>query len=45
MKGATAYEFQWGRVCFRFCHLMGGHWKWYTFWPRIKIWVAPKEDI
>ena len=37
MKGCTSYEFQIGKFYFRFCHLMGGKWKWYTFFRRIQI--------
>jgi len=33
-KSAIGYEWQFGRWYGRFCTLMGGNWKWYTFWDR-----------
>lgn len=34
MKGATAYEWQIGKFYGGFVFLMGGEWKWYTFFKR-----------
>ena len=33
-KGATSYELQIGKFYVKFCYLMGGNWKWYTFFNR-----------
>lgn len=43
MKGATAYEYQWGRVYLRVVHLWGGHWNW-MFWRRFSLRIVPKES-
>ena len=42
-KGATAYELQIGRLCVWFCFLMGGNYKWYSFFKRIEIQITDKE--
>lgn len=36
-KGATSYELQIGVFWIKFCFLMGGHWKWHTFFSRFKL--------
>lgn len=43
-KGATAYEFQIGRLYGRFVHLMGGGWKWYTLLGRMSLGWEAKEE-
>lgn len=42
-KGATAYEFQIGRLVIMVTHLRGAYWKW-KFWRRLRIELAPKEE-
>lgn len=42
MRGATAYEWQWGRVHFRIVHLRGGYWNW-KFWRRFRISLTNKD--
>lgn len=42
MRGATAYEFQVGRVVLRWCHLSGEHWRWKP-WRRVTVQLEPKE--
>lgn len=39
MHGATAWEWQWGRVCMRIVHLRGAYWRWRP-WRRVRLWVA-----
>lgn len=36
MRGATAYEWQWGRLGLRICHLCGRFWAWRP-WRRFKF--------
>lgn len=44
LKGATAYEFQFGEHVFRVCHLLGGYWTWWAFWRRFSYKRFPKDD-
>lgn len=39
-KGATAYEFQIGRLVIKLVHLSSP----FPWWRRLSIWIAPKED-
>lgn len=43
IKGATAYELQIGPFYVQFCYLMGGDWKWYTFFSRFNFMYEGKE--
>jgi len=36
LKGATAYEFQLGRVYVQVCHLSGEHWR-FKPWRRVSF--------
>jgi hypothetical protein len=41
LKGATAYEFQVGRLSLRVCHLDGKHWVWKP-WRRVSYNIEGK---
>lgn len=44
MRGATAYEFQWGRVWVRWCHLSGPYWK-FKPWRRFSVTLIKEYDL
>jgi hypothetical protein len=41
LRGATAYEFQFGRLVIRLTHLRGAHWR-FKPWRRVSIKLWPK---
>ena len=44
MKGATAYEYQVGRLVLRVVHLRGGYWNSWKLWRRVSLTWWPKES-
>ncbi len=40
---ATAWEWQWGRLCFRYVHLEGGGWTGATFVDRFTVYLEKRD--
>ena len=43
LKGATAYEWQFGRVYIRVCYLDGRYWAWKP-WRRVRVILLKAEQ-